>query len=803
MVCLKYDGEITIAVGKSRKEKNWKNKDIMWSELVEKLSNTTRTAESSNEYASSTKSRQAEIKDIGGFVGGYLAQGIRKADSVINRSVITLDIDFAKDCKGIIDNFDLLFGSAVVVYSTHSHTPSKPKLRLVIPLSRQVYPDEYEAISRRIAGDLGINDFDDTTFQPSRLMYFPSTSRDGEYIFQKIDAPFIDVDQVLNTYYDWKDSSSWPVSDRVNKIIERSIKKQGDPLEKPGLIGAFCRCYDIHEAIDLFLSEEYEPCVKNNRYTYKQGSTSAGLITYQDKFAYSHHGTDPCSNKLCNAFDLVRIHKFGLKDEDVKEDTPSNRLPSYKAMVDFVSKDKKVRGQLGKEKFESACEDFQDDKNKEVDTSWMENLDVDSKGRIRSTIKNVRLIVLNDIRLKGAAVYDDFAKKEVQLKDLPWRKLDKHNPYLKDSDEGEIRGYFEECYGITGVNKIKDGWQSAMLKNAIHPIKDYFNTLKWDEEKRLETLFIDYLGVENSEYTRTVTKKALVACVARIFKPGCKYDYVLTLVGPQGAGKSTLIKKLGGKWCVEGIDLANINKDTYDMLQGAWLVEMGELNGLKKAEINNVKQFITKTTDRFRAAYARKTEDYPRQCVFFGTTNEKNFLKDDTGDRRWWVLDLNIEAATKNIFKDLTAYEIDQIWAEALELYHKGETLFLSKELEEIARQVQKDHKATDDRKGLIEDYLNTPVPENWYERDTYERINYIRDKDELDGKGTILRDRVCILEVWIECLGGQKKDLDRRKSMELHSVLKSIDGWEAYEKSGGVMKIKGYGRQRVYVRKE
>ncbi|WP_212698224.1 hypothetical protein [Vallitalea pronyensis] len=412
---MKHDGNISKAVGRSRKEKKWKNKEILWSQFVGRLSETTRTAETHNEYMASPKSRQGEIKDVGAYVGGYLSQGVRKADSVQNRSIITLDIDHAKAGNDLLETLDMLYGCSAVIYSTHKHTPDNPKLRLVIPLNRPVFTDEYEAISRRIAGDLGINDFDDTTFQPSRLMYFPSTSRDGEYLFQKIDAPWLDADEVLNTYFDWKDSSSWPISDRIDKIVARNMKKQGDPLEKPHLIGAFCICYTIHEAIDKYLQDDYEACGMENRYTYKGGSTAAGLVVYDDKFAFSHHGTDPSSGKLCDAFDLVRIHLFGLKDEDAKEGTPVAKLPSYKAMEEFVSKNKEIKKQLGREKIKSAITDFTGETIEEetLDTSWTENLDIDNKNRIKNTTKNIKLITLNDPMLIGTVGFDKFSKREV------------------------------------------------------------------------------------------------------------------------------------------------------------------------------------------------------------------------------------------------------------------------------------------------------------------------------------------------------------------------------------------------------
>ncbi|WP_243259144.1 virulence-associated E family protein [Clostridium sp. 'deep sea'] len=768
--------------------------------MVQKLSETTRTAETHNEYLSSPKSRRDEIKDVGAFVGGYLSQGVRKADSVVNRQVITLDIDHAKEDSCIFDSFEMLYGCAAVMYSTHTHSSKNPKLRLVVPVNRPVYSDEYEAISRRIAGDLGINDFDDTTFQPSRLMYWPSTSKDAEYLFEKIDAPWLNADEVLNTYFDWKDSSAWPISDRVDKIIARGIKKQGDPLEKPGLIGAFCRCYDIHEAIEKFLKDDYEACSIEGRYTYKQGSTAAGLVTYEDKYAYSHHGTDLSSGKLCNSFDLVRIHLYGLKDEDAQANTPSNRLPSYKAMVEFCSKDKAVRQLLGKEKIEAALGDFAE--VIEEDISWTENVDMDSKGRYKNTIKNIELILSNEQRIKGCLARNKFSQKDVALRDLPWRKIDKRiaaDAVLEDSDDARLRSFLEK-YGAFTKAKIDDAVSNVTQDNAFHPIREYLDGLVWDGKKRIDSLLIDYLGAENSEYTKAVTRKSLVACVARVKRPGCKFDYVLTIVGKQGIGKSTILRKLGQEWFSDSFTTVQ-GKEATEQIQGYWLIEMGELAGLRKAETEQIKHFISKQTDIFRVAYGRRTGEFPRQCVFFGTTNNSDFLNDVTGNRRFWAVDTLVQEPTKNMFKDLDQYEIDQVWAEAQEVYNKGEKLFLDPALETEARKVQEQHSKVDDRAGVIQEYLDTLVPDNWYDMDIDSRAFYFQGNEYTSREGTMLRNKISVIEIWRECFGAPKKDLDRRKSTELHNIMKSLKGWRICGNKGGLMKIKGYGPQRGYER--
>lgn len=795
---LTHDGAFDIAIGRNRRELNWRNKEMKWSELVEKLSTTHRTAETYQEYANAKKQRQDEIKDIGGFVGGYLSNGRRKPGNVVHRQLVTLDIDYAK-ANNIWDTFTLFYGCAAAIYSTHKHAAESPRLRLIIPLDRPVMSDEWIAISRRIAGNLGIDNFDNTTFEIARLMYWPSTSKDGEYYFEHQDGEWLNADEILAGYHNWKDSSEWPISERYNNIIHAAIKKQGDPLEKPGIIGAFCRTYGIEEVIDTYLSDEYKACDVPGRYTYLHGSTSAGLVIYEDKYAYSHHGTDPTSGKLCNAFDLVRLHKFGLKDEDAKEGTPGNKLPSYTAMVDFAGKDTRVRIQLGVERLQDANVDFVNTNEEEAvaqtDETWMGELEMDRKGNYYSTINNIVLILENDPALKNTIAFDEFEQRAISRKNLPWRKVTHKTRYLTDRDDANLEHYLERTYQIAST-KLEKALEVVYERKKFHPIREYLNGLTWDGESRIDTLLIEYMGAPDTAYTRAVTRKALVAAVARVFQPGVKFDYMLTFVGRQGLGKSSLIGKLGKEWYSDSFNTVQ-GKESFEQIQGVWIVEMPELAGLKKADVENVKHYVSKREDRYRVAYGRRVENFPRQCVFFGSTNRRDFLRDTTGNRRFWPVATSAKLVTKDVFKDLTEGEIDQIWSEALVFYKKGEALYLSRELEEEAFKVQTEHAEYDERTGLIQRYLDIKLPANWDEMDIYERRAYLSKDDELQPDGVIERTKVCIAEIWCEVLGGVQKDMNRYNTKEIHELMRTIEGWE--DCTATKMRCGIYGLQRGY----
>lgn len=790
---LKYDGLISIATGRSRKETLWKNKDMLWSKFMQRISKTKRTAETYAEYMQLPKARQDEIKDVGGFVGGTLKEGRRRKGHVESRSIITLDADYDQD--ELIAALEAFYTFAYAVYSTHKHGPDKRRYRLVIPLKRKVKPDEYTAIGRKLAHDINIEIFDDTTYEPERLMYWPSTSSDGEFEFYYNDGEWLDPDEILGQYENWKDMSSWPVSSRVGEVIKNEAKKQENPMTKEGTIGAFCRAYSIADAITTFLSDVYT-AAQSGRYSYVHGSTVGGLVLYGEYFSYSHHSTDPAAGKLCNAFDLVRIHKYGNLDEGSRSNTAVHRLPSFKAMIKLAASDEKVRKVIGDERFEQAQKDFGGTLEKQEDSSFRGRISYKENGKAEQTIENVVIVLENDINLKGKLAYNSFSGRLDIRANLPWRKVEGIE-HWRDADDANMRHYLEKQYGLSDRKKIEDGIMVVARRNEFHPVREYLNGLEWDKKERVDRLFIDYLGAENTAYVRAVSRKILIGAVARIYSPGIKFDAMLTVQGPQGIGKSTLIRKIAKSWFSDSLIDVN-SKDSFMQLSGHWLLEIAELNAMKRAEAAAMKHFVSKTEDDFRPPFGKHTETFPRQCIFFGTTNEAQFLRDQTGARRYWVVEAGIVKVKKDVFGDLTEKEVDQIWAEAKILWEKGESLILPPELEEEAKILQEAYTEDDPRIGMIGEYLEIELPEKWYNMDIWERRNYMNESFKPRSEKSFMRTRVCVMEIWEELFAGDAKTINRFQINDLHEIITKIPGWKRFKNK---KKFKNYGVQRGYYR--
>ncbi|MBD3948466.1 hypothetical protein I4Q36_05025 [Tuanshanicoccus lijuaniae] len=766
-----------IAYGNKRTDKLWKNSEITWDEFCERLKTPITTTESVSEYQKMSKSQQSDIKDVGGFVAGHLKEGRRKKGYVLSRSMVTLDMDFGT--ANIWEELTLLFPYRCLLYSTHSHRVDSPRYRLIIPLSRDVSSEEYGAVARMLAKEIGIDLFDITTYDVERLMYWPSVSKDSDYLFEVQDGPLLNPDDELKKYDDWADMTTWPVSSKESQVIKKNAMTQKDPLTKKGVVGAFCRTYTITETIEKFLTNIYQPSTVPNRYDHIGSTSSAGVVVYDDKFVYSHHASDPASGKLLNAFDLVRVHKFG--DEDKKE------------MWEFASLDVAVKRTLLEERKQQAILDFKSDDD------WQKRLTYHQKtGIVENTLRNLMLILENDDNLKSLVFNQLLDGMEIKGI-VPWKHPSK---YWRDADDAQLISYVDLTYGTFSSRNYEIAVTKVTDDRSYHPIREYLDALpEWDKVQRVDTLLIDYLGAPDNEYVRAVTRKMLCAAVKRVQQPGCKFDTMLVLNGPQGVGKSTLISKLAGEWFSDSLHLSDTkDKTAAEKLQGYWILEIGELAGLRKAEVETLRSFLSRQNDVYRAAFGRRATQHPRQCIFIGTTNaETGYLRDTTGNRRFWPVHVNGKGNKQSW--ELTSELVSQIWSEVKSYVMSGEKLYLDDKQVLMAKEEQREAMEADEREGLVKDYLDLYLPENWHTMSLYERRNYISGEFEfgdVNNKGVLVRDSVCTLEIWCECFGKERANIKRSDSNDIISILVKLGWIREHQKKRFAI----YGPQYYYVPK-
>ena len=762
--------ELEFCLGNSRAALVWHPGKMTMEALLEKLQNPIRTAETAAEYHAMKKSERDAVKDKGGFFAGTLKGTRRKAREVISRSMITLDHDRLK--PGCFDAF--AFKHCTIVYTTHSHIPEAPRARILVPLTRDVTPDEYNAIARYLADEIGMDTVDLCSFKINQLMYWPTASSDGEYICRRYEGDWLDPDAFLAAHPNWQDCSSLPTAPGEKEAVERECKRQADPLTKEGIVGAFCRAYSIQEGIQTFLSDVYEPTADENRWGYTKSVSIPGVMIYDGKFAYSHHASDPAYGKLCNAYDLVGTHLF---DGD------------FTQMAEFAAKDEKVRTLALKERQERAAEEFSEEED------WKDKLVRQKKSaQLENSLYNIKLIMQNDPYMKNI-VFNQLADGMEIKGEVPWSHPGK---FWRDADDAQLICYVDDHYGTFSARNYDIAVAKAVDDRSYHPIREYFAALPpWDGAARVDTLLIDYLGAADNAYTRAVSRKVLCAAYRRIKEPGIKFDYMPVLNGAQGIGKSTFIANLGMDWFSDSLTLSDMNdKTAAEKLQGYWILEIGELAGMKKADLDKVKAFVSRVDDKYRASFGRRVTSHPRQCVFFGTTNSENgYLRDITGNRRYW--NIKLSGSSKYRPWQMTSELVQQIWAEVMILADAGEKLYLPPDLEEYAKEEQREAMEHDEREGLVRLYLDTLLPANWDEMDIYQRREFLRG-DDTTPVGTDVRVIVSNMEIWCECFSRKKEDLRSMDSYAIAGIMSRLPEWE---KQPTPQRIAIYGLQRIYRR--
>lgn len=742
------------------------------------------TPEKYHEYKKFSDAQQRTLKGSNGWMmRGPVAKGQnRNRNSILPSQIITLDIDYATpEFVEKLLNGGILPGVEIIAHTTRSHTPENPRFRIIIFLKEQLHRERYQAASRIVAQlvDPDMEWVDKVSFRPAQMMYMPTVSKDmlKHYVYYEQPGDLLDHEDVIDTW-EMTNGSAADIGNlpraQGEDELRSAAEKAEDPLEKSGPVGDFCRAYTITELVTGkdgekgILADFYEPVEWSQgaitRMTYSLGSTSNGAVVYEDKFVYSHHGSDPTQEMLVNAYDLVRIHKFGEQDKDAGKDTPVSKLPSSKAMTEYLRTDEHYRTAQAESRYDldSMLTDDDVEYEPEDDIDEAEEADIDDllgvpldavvgnraerraamrrrqaekphkkwiskdleltdDGVIKTTLHNIATIIMNDPRLWRKIAYNEFNYQIVITDDIK-SKTKLIPAYLcKDKENGDrwqeindiiIRALIEgptvrgTGYGIkVGKEMVHDSVKLAARVNAFHPIREYLADVEENaapDPGCIETVLIDYFGAEDTPYVREASRLMMIASVARVMEPGCKFDHAIILEGAQGIGKSSGIKRLYGAAYFGEID-GDLNDRKYiaEMMTGKWALELPELSSMHKSEANDAKAFMTRQHDDVRLSYDRNVSELPRQSVIWGTTNDTEYLRDATGGRRYWP----IVCRTESIDVNGLMRARDAIWQDAyraylemrentpaerdLPLYLKGGAAETAKKLQERARKTE------------------------------------------------------------------------------------------------------------------
>ena len=361
------------------------------------------------------------------------------------------------------------------------------------------------------------------------------------------------------------------------------------------------------------------------------------------------------------------------------------------------------------------------------------------KGKVLPTIENYLNILREDRELKDLFGFNELSQMTQNKRTgKDWR----------DSDDAKIMLYIEKMYGINKKEAFTQAKSIREEQMAFNPVKDILDALVWDGQPRLETSFINYLGAEDSEYTRFLAKMIFVAAVKRAYEPGCKFDNMVVLVGPQGCGKSTFCERMALKEefftdSIRGVG----SKEAIEQLLGSWVVEWGEMSAMRRAkDAETLKLFLAQKVDKFRNAYGKYTLRVPRRCIFIGTSNDtEGLLTDRTGNRRFFPIE--VSSGRKSLVSKTVRAEFEQIYAEAKELYKKGFKLYVPEKLYTVVSQKQEDFLVEDPRESTI--------------------VKWIETQEGLK--------KVCTKMVWREALGLRVEDMKQKDSIELGKIFNRI----------------------------
>lgn len=406
----------------------------------------------------------------------------------------------------------------------------------------------------------------------------------------------------------------------------------------------------------------------------------------------------------------------------------------------------------------------------------MYKIEYDKDGNEKSrkliqSVKNFEIALDNDSRLKGKIKFDEFSQQTYLMGNTPWETSRNNYRAWSSFDDSALFAILQSDYGLNSRNDYFDALKNVAMRNRFHPVRDLLNSLKWDGREHIRGLLPDYLGAEDTEYTYQVWRLWMLGAVARIFHPGCKFDYTVIFQGRQGLGKSTFLQlmALNDGWFNDSLDSLDSDKAAQSLM-GSWIIELAELKSLARTAggVDSVKRFLTAVQDKIRLPYERRADIFLRQSVFAGTTNKSDFLQDETGNRRFLIIQTGVHEPKKNLFDPEAMRDIKAAWAEAVHIYKiEKPKLLLPESCRKQAEELQAESMSDDGKIGIIQEYLSD-------------------------------KHRTCAIEIWQKALGEQGRPAKWQAS-EISNIILGLPEWERIPNP---TKFGEYGSQRGFQRK-
>lgn len=684
----------------------------------------TKLKQKSGQNLKDIKSKQAPY-----FISGYIEQNengvyIRNNDNLIRRDLIIVDYD---DVTLNVDDFKQHIHSKLsqynyMLYPSISHTVEEPRYRLVVEPSRPLTQHEYKHMLTTLGEYIGLP-YDHASHTWGQLMGLPVTVSKVE-----------DYDRVINN------GVPYPIPEKID--TPKKTKAITQPIQQS---------VAHNGAIDIFKSY-----LERERENLQQRDANyLSVIMVLGKAVLTEEIDE------LTAYECVKLLAYGNSEWEEnnadhlrKELERANGNPdAFSTSYTFMGKFKGSTNGLTKENV-NGIDVLKDENGKYI--KGLENYE--------NMVRSLYILVTNLFNKRIEIVKD---KKPVPI---------------TDDDKEMIRmGLYKRYHVKISHQDLKTVIHSASKYQTYHPIKNLIEKQYWDGVQRAETLFIDFLGAKDTNYNREITRKWLIGAVKRIYEEGCKFDMTLVLQGAQGIGKSTIISKLAMGFNTS-ID-EDITKDTIMQMIAHWIIEIEEMQLSRKTESKKVKKLLSATKDDIRVPYAISNEQYLRHNVFIGTTNEKTYLRDKTGNRRFFPLLVGVDEPSKNLFKTDNNY-IKQVWAEVLTYYRQGESVLCSLETYQAMETLRENAMVTDQLEDEIREYLEIPVPSGFYTYPAHERRFYIHEmltlgnSDRFKGYTLQLRKDITTKEILEELFKQDVLNTTGNEARRIAYVMENLKDW-------------------------